>query len=466
VIETEKIKERRKTPEARKAHDFEAAKWTHPNGHPRCALCGDEEPISERCPGADHDGLNKGAMQRQARFNPLHDVPKQEHETIRQWQEYEKPKGGGSWAEADPSEHRENIEEMHPAAHQRALHKLSSMTQVRKNPHSGEREFLLHRGMSPDEHITSVSGGRVSSHVRTSWTPDHDTAKTFTRGQTVNAFAPKSAQHQWDTGHLVSAWIPESQIHHMPMMYGSKPDWSQRAGKKHLSNIMGKEGEVIVKPNHNSEHVPQENIPAPKPIHTTITQAQPERILGEQFARRAFGTSQAKAIASLPKSKQSTVKAKLSQGKSKGKAKPVTMKEIVAKIKQFGKSEDLAKGQEGDWKKQGYSLRYHKPGQYERNPKQVMPTWNPEYHMVTAHDLSGKRVGHLSAEDTGDGKFQPIMVEVHPKHQRRGIASSMYRLMETSTKLKASPDLESQSPAAQKLWAQPKRPFGKPTGRT
>jgi hypothetical protein len=57
--ETERIHERRETPEARAPHDFKAAKWTHPNGHPRCRLCGDEERTDGKCPGADHDGLKK-----------------------------------------------------------------------------------------------------------------------------------------------------------------------------------------------------------------------------------------------------------------------------------------------------------------------------------------------------------------------------------------------------------------------
>lgn len=58
VDETARIKERRATAEARAPHAFRPAKWTHPNGHPRCSLCGDEEPVGGRCPGADHDGLS------------------------------------------------------------------------------------------------------------------------------------------------------------------------------------------------------------------------------------------------------------------------------------------------------------------------------------------------------------------------------------------------------------------------
>lgn len=47
--ETELIRENKKKPEAKKPHDFKPAKWTHPNGHPRCLVCGSEEIIGGRC---------------------------------------------------------------------------------------------------------------------------------------------------------------------------------------------------------------------------------------------------------------------------------------------------------------------------------------------------------------------------------------------------------------------------------
>lgn len=47
--ETARIKENAAKPEAKKPHTFKAAKWTHPNGHPRCLICGDEEPTGGRC---------------------------------------------------------------------------------------------------------------------------------------------------------------------------------------------------------------------------------------------------------------------------------------------------------------------------------------------------------------------------------------------------------------------------------
>lgn len=47
--ETERIKESAKSATAQGVHKFQAAQWTHPNGHPRCKVCGQEESISPEC---------------------------------------------------------------------------------------------------------------------------------------------------------------------------------------------------------------------------------------------------------------------------------------------------------------------------------------------------------------------------------------------------------------------------------
>lgn len=47
--ETARIKENAERPEAKKPHQFKAAKFTHKNGHPRCLTCGDEQSIGEVC---------------------------------------------------------------------------------------------------------------------------------------------------------------------------------------------------------------------------------------------------------------------------------------------------------------------------------------------------------------------------------------------------------------------------------
>lgn len=49
--ETKEIRARKDTPEAKQRHRFRPAKWTHPNGHPRCSLCGAEERTGGICNG-------------------------------------------------------------------------------------------------------------------------------------------------------------------------------------------------------------------------------------------------------------------------------------------------------------------------------------------------------------------------------------------------------------------------------
>lgn len=43
------IRESAKSAKSKGVHKFEPAKWTHPNGHPRCIICGDEEPVGGIC---------------------------------------------------------------------------------------------------------------------------------------------------------------------------------------------------------------------------------------------------------------------------------------------------------------------------------------------------------------------------------------------------------------------------------
>ncbi len=47
--ETARIKENEKLPLAKEPHEFKVAKFTHPNGHPRCLICGDEAPVGGAC---------------------------------------------------------------------------------------------------------------------------------------------------------------------------------------------------------------------------------------------------------------------------------------------------------------------------------------------------------------------------------------------------------------------------------
>jgi len=47
--ETARIRESRKKADASRPHKFQPARFTHPNGHPRCLVCGDEESVGGIC---------------------------------------------------------------------------------------------------------------------------------------------------------------------------------------------------------------------------------------------------------------------------------------------------------------------------------------------------------------------------------------------------------------------------------
>lgn len=77
---------------------------------------------------------------------------------------------------------------------------------------------------------------------------------------------------------------------------------------------------------------------------------------------------------------------------------------------------------------------------------------------VTANH-NGKQVGRMEVGEEG-GFAVPHGTKVHPDHQRKGVASAMYRHYETTTGHKLNPD-HTQTPAAKALWANKGRPFGK-----
>lgn len=103
------------------------------------------------------------------------------------------------------TESRDAVPQMSGNAKNRALHNLHGKTTSRKNE-SGEVEYLMHRGLSPTEFVAHHRGDHHETRAKTSWTPDISTASSFaeTYGEGEKP------------GHLVSAWIPASQIHNIP----------------------------------------------------------------------------------------------------------------------------------------------------------------------------------------------------------------------------------------------------------
>ena len=206
---------------------FPALGGEHP--HCRCTLVtlmpgyGFDEGGMVKYVSPDHDemeqqrGLKKGVNQRLFPFDPTKVSPT-EQQAVNAWQQFHHNEGVS----------RRDIPLMSPEALGRALNRLHGLTQTRRGA-NGEREFLLHRGMSRDEISTDM--GKIFSHSRTSWTPYHDVARGFAMDY---------------GGKTVSAWIPESKIRSVPNQLGDV-----MVNGKGRNGMRG-EGEVIVDP-HEAE---------------------------------------------------------------------------------------------------------------------------------------------------------------------------------------------------------------------
>lgn len=183
-----------------------------------------------------------GAMRRIAPFNP-HSVSDEARFHTEDWT--------GGYGNHDPNA----VPQAPKEALARGLHKLHTMTAVRKNPTTGEREFLLHRGMRPtqhDEFTRTGSPGHISS-----WTPSHVKASQFAEDYLHDEKSDQTQvahDYKQDYGrdldfskpHVHSAWVPESQIHHIPNTIGSRsPDVDNQ--------VWGPETQ-IQKPHRRGEH--------------------------------------------------------------------------------------------------------------------------------------------------------------------------------------------------------------------
>lgn len=181
--------------------------------------------------------LDKGAMARLAPYNPNSVSEKERYKAA-------------SWMQDRNREARDNLQslqEIAPAAKVRALHQLSGKTSVRVNPHTKEREFLLHRGAGPIEAREYRDNKRTDA--LTSWTPHVNTAIGFANDHWHGTMQGKETKDYFNeigvdpivAPHMVSAWIPESQIHHAPRMIEPREKNDESYSSEH---------EIIVKPHY------------------------------------------------------------------------------------------------------------------------------------------------------------------------------------------------------------------------
>ncbi len=245
---------------------------------------GPDETLRSKAKAVVKAELIKGAMQRLASFRPQ-DLDPDEHESIANWQQ-----GGGTVQ-------RDDIPEMAPEAKMRGMHKLHALTSVRKNPKSGEREFLLHRGMSHNEHEQHVAAhvlpSRFVGTAMSSWTTNPKVAQDFADPSSSNNNLPIDAP----AGHTISAWVPESAIHHIPFELGD-PEGMESGNMGR--NQFWKEREIIAKEGHPFPLATSQEVDSASLLHADPRDVRDRRI--KALAARAGlvpPTPQEKSIMNL-----------------------------------------------------------------------------------------------------------------------------------------------------------------------
>jgi hypothetical protein len=191
--------------------------------------------------------LDKGVQQRLWPHKPTN-LPQGTREAMETWQDDQ------------PADMREEIGAtgMEHHARQRALHRLSAATKVRRTP-GGKREFLLHRGMSEDEFRGNRQGNRiVHPDGHSSWTPNYDIAHQFKK---IYSDDDGDLGDEPMKGGVVSAWVHEAHIKFVPNQYAADSGGANDP-KDFKQGPYHKEHEVIVGPNHRSEMVHRDHLPA------------------------------------------------------------------------------------------------------------------------------------------------------------------------------------------------------------
>jgi hypothetical protein len=173
------------------------------------------------------EDLTKGAMARLHPFTPrAPGTPETYAEPLNDWVSDENPH----------AREQLGLMGMEPNAKARALHKLHASTEVRRNPHTNEREFLLHRGFGATQLHTLRTPGKYDGTA-----PRTDKTKSKRAIPYTSWSVDPNETHTSD--HMVSAWIPESKIaFHIPQ-YNKMP------GLNETTQQLGQdEKEVIVDP--------------------------------------------------------------------------------------------------------------------------------------------------------------------------------------------------------------------------
>lgn len=318
--------------------------------------------------------IEKGSLQRRQKFNP-NQTPKFDATVIDDWQD------------GQSQNVRNLIPKLKGTARDRALHRIGASTKSRINQ-NGVREFLLHRGISDEEKDMYVKDKKVMhpENTKTSWSPNIGIARRFANKR---------------DGHIVSAWIPESDVHHFPRILGSL--WDRKNGKPVLgSNDYAGENEVIV--HHTSPYEGEVSYTFnPHQMQLTPTGS-------------ALDTSQ----------------------------RPSRIENLLHERKRsIQKSENIQKALSPD----ELSQQKYRFKNYDKNP---------DYHVIQVFN-GRKKVGHVAYQKRDKDGYHKVNVgHIEPEHRGKGLYQNMLRMANDHVKSLGSKGIMSEgyqrSNTATKAW--------------
>lgn len=316
--------------------------------------------------GKSESDLNKGSLQSRNKFNPR--SPENRSIQIKQ----------RDWTHDTDDNVRLALPGMKDSARLRALNKLSAKTHVRKDPKTGERLFLMHRGMGNEEFNGANKDGMTSHEegTRTSWTP---------KSHVADSFAPNAGSSEQGQN-TVSAWIPESAIIHSVNQFNPPTE----------EGIRNKKGPFQV-PNSKGKK---------EAGGRSVTEREEDEWIVEHGSK-GFHHANLDALV-----QQTRLHDKINE---KPKNKEVIQDKLAASEKM---ENDMKKGNAGDWAKEGYKMKVA-----------INPATNTPLVMAIAPD--GKVAGILRLH-TGTHEKKPKIehVSVVDGHHDKDLAAGMTRHLE------------------------------------
>lgn len=185
------------------------------------------------------------------------------------------------WQSEEGKEERDKIPPAKGDLRKRILHKLAGKTESRINEKTGEREFLLHRGMSSKEH--DLHRENSISNSRLSWSPSKKASLSFA----IDATGSDDR-----AGVIWSHWVPEKAIHNAPEHLQNK-DSNIETGR----DLYPEESEILV--DHSAMDM-NDNIHEIKKYKSKLDGS---KDMGNEIRSRMYGNTNRRITSGIPTSK-------------------------------------------------------------------------------------------------------------------------------------------------------------------